>query len=114
MNEDGAVVVSHEDLLRAIEASQFMGLPRTYHFQSPKDFPSVRRVLTVGKVGIIASYIVRENNLAFWIADHVGELGESQIFWCGDKPDHIVLSEELVEFAATRLIEHLMTEFEED
>ena len=106
-------VIDHERLLDVIDRCAFMGLPRTYYLKEPAELTSCRRVITIGKVPVVCSYLVREDNLAFWIGPEVQD-DDLAMFWNDRRPDWVETSEDLAEFVASKLIEHLTKEFEED
>jgi hypothetical protein len=62
---------------------------------------------------VVASYLVREDNLAFWIGPEIQDK-EQPIFWTGRKPDWVTTSEDLAELAASKLIEYLTKQSEEE
>jgi hypothetical protein len=107
------MVIEHDRLIEVIDATTFMGLPRTYYLKEMAELSTARRTLMIGKVPVVASYLVREDNLAFWIGPEIQDK-EQPIFWTGRKPDWVTTSEDLAELAASKLIEYLTKQSEEE
>lgn len=96
-----------QDLISALDRAAFLGLPRTCNIRSDPWESFVTREMSIGSVLITASYYIKANSLMLCTQGSIQ-------FWSGDKPEHIEYPEDLAEFAAARLIEHLTSEFEED